>query len=336
MPRIGECGGRSFAHNRLMNAALPDRRVAGVISLVVGVMVFSTQDAIIKSISGDYALTQVIVIRCFVAMPILAFLVHFETGLRKLSTPHFHALVIRGLVMLAAYTAYYLAFPSIPLAEAIALFFTAPIIVTILAGPILGERVNLRSWFAVAIGFAGVLTILQPGSALFEPAALLSLISAATYATSMVFTRRLGIFEPATVISFYQNAVYLAGAGLMAIGSLALGVKGNGDPSLDFLLRPWITPSLRDALLMGACGVIAAVAMSLLIQAYRLAEANLVTVYEYTGMIWAPLWGFLFFSEIPRWTTFLGMALIMAAGISAFGTRPPTRRKHRRPQADPG
>ena len=71
--------------------------------------------------------------------------------------------------------------------------------------------------------------------------------------------------------------------------------------------------------MMAACGVIAAIAMSLLTQAYRLAEANLVTVFEYTGMIWAPLWGFLFFAEIPRWTTLAGMVLIVAAGL--FGAR---------------
>jgi drug/metabolite transporter (DMT)-like permease len=74
-------------------------------------------------------------------------------------------------------------------------------------------------------------------------------------------------------------------------------------------------PTQKDFLLMAACGVIAAIAMSLLTQAYRLAEANLVTVFEYTGMIWAPLWGFLFFGEIPRWTTLIGMALIVAAGL---------------------
>ena len=66
---------------------------------------------------------------------------------------------------------------------------------------------------------------------------------------------------------------------------------------------------------MAACGVIAAIAMSLLTQAYRLAEANIVTVFEYTGMIWAPLWGFLFLGEIPRWTTLIGMLLIAAAGL---------------------
>ena len=162
-----------------------------------------------------------------------------------------------------------------------------------------------------------MLIILQPGSSLFEPAALLSLLSALTYAFSMILARRLGTSEPATVMAFYQNAVYLGGACLIALGFQLLGFTRLPHPSLDFLVRPWIIPTVPDLALMGVCGVIAAVAMSLLTHAYRLAQANLVTVFEYTGMIWAPLWGFLFFAEIPRWTTLAGMVLIAAAGVYA-------------------
>jgi drug/metabolite transporter (DMT)-like permease len=300
-----------------------NRNLAGVVSLALGVMIFSTQDAIIKSVSGDYAVTQAIVIRSLVALPILALLVQYETGWRQLRSRNFWALVVRGLIMLTAYTAYYMAFPALPLAEAIALFFISPIIVTILAGPVLGERIRLASWLAVLAGFAGVLIILQPGSALFEPAALLSLISATAYALSMIIARKLGALEPTSVMAFYQNGVYLLGAVLIAALFGAIGLERLGHPSLDFLVRPWTWPALIDVLLMGACGVIAAIAMSLLTHAYRLAEANLVTVFEYTGMIWGPLWGFLFFAEIPRWTTFAGMALIAAAGIYAVRSASP-------------
>lgn len=291
------------------------RNLAGMAALALGIFVFSTQDAIIKGISGDYAVTQAIVIRSLVSLPILAAMVHAETGLRSLVGANFWALTARGGMQLVSYTAYYMAFPALPLAEAIALFFVSPIFVTLLAGPILGESVSLRSWFAIAIGFVGVLCVLRPGSALFEPAALLSLISAAAYALAMVFARKLGVSEPASVMTFYQNGVYLIGAIVIACVCAALGLTKLGHPSLDFLVRPWVTPTPRDFLAMAACGVIAAIAMSLLTQAYRLAEANLVTVFEYTGMIWAPLWGFLFFGEIPRWTTLIGMLLIVAAGL---------------------
>jgi drug/metabolite transporter (DMT)-like permease len=298
-----------------MTARLQTRNIAGMAALALGIFVFSTQDAIIKSISGEYAVTQAIVIRGVVALPILAAMVHYESGLRSLVSANFWGLMARGLILLVSYTTYYMAFPALPLAEAIALFFVSPIFVTLLAGPLLGERVGFRSWLAVAIGFAGVMFIVQPGAAFFEPAALLSLFSAAAYALAMILARKLGVSEPATAMAFYQNGVYLLGALAIAGICAGLGLTKLGHPSLDFLVRPWVTPSLKDFLLMGACGVIAAVAMSLLTQAYRLAEANLVTVFEFTGMIWAPLWGYLFFAEIPRWTTLAGMLLIVAAGL---------------------
>lgn len=294
-----------------------NRNLIGIGSLVVGIMIFSTQDAILKFISGDYAVTQAMATRCIVALPILCALVQMESGLRKLWTPRFAALMIRSMVLLLAYTTYYMAFPALPLAEAIALFFTAPIIVTILSGPMLGEKVTAGSWVSLALGFIGVLIILQPGSGLFEPAALLSLLSAGTYALSMILARRLGETVSATVMTFYANAVYLVGAVAAAAIFAGLGIDKFDHPSLDFLVRPWIWPTWCDFLLMGACGVIAAFAMSLLSHAYRMAEANLVTVFEYTGMIWAPLWGFVVFNEFPRWTTFAGMLLIAAAGVNS-------------------
>jgi drug/metabolite transporter (DMT)-like permease len=292
-----------------------NRNLFGIASLILGVMLFSTQDAIIKAISHDHAVTLAMAIRCMVSLPLLLVLVHFECGLAKLRSPLFWALVMRGGILLIAYTTYYMGLPALPLAEAIALFFAAPIIVTILSVPVLGEKVSRQSWAAIALGFIGVLIILQPGTALFNPAALFSLVSAASYALAMIFARKLGVSEPATVMAFYQNAVYLLGALLIAAFFAIAGIDHLGHPSLDFLVRPWAWPNNHDLFLMGICGVIAAVAMSLLTNAYRMADANLVTVFEYTGMFWAPLWGFLFFSEIPRWTTLTGLGLILVAGL---------------------
>jgi drug/metabolite transporter (DMT)-like permease len=303
-----------------MSAPLQTRNFLGMAALALGIFVFSTQDAIIKAISGDYAVTQAIVVRSLVSLPILAAMVHFEVGLRRLVSKNFWALAFRGGLLLLSYTAYYMAFPALPLAEAIALFFISPIFVTLLAGPLLGERVGLKSWLAVTVGFVGVLFIVRPGSALFEPAALLSLFSAATYALAMIGARKLGSSEPASVMTFYQNGAYLVGAIAIAGVCAALGLTKLGHPSLDFLVRPWILPTLKDFLLMAACGVIASIAVSLLTYAYRVAEANVVTIFEFTGMIWAPLWGFLFFDEVPRWMTLVGMGLIVLAGLySAIG-----------------
>lgn len=294
-----------------------NRNLLGVASLCLGALVFSIQDVIIKSLSGDHAVTLAIVIRCIVAFPLLVVMVHAEAGLARLWSRNLAVMILRGLLLLVAYTTYFMALPALPLAEAIALYFTVPIIVTLMSGPVLGERVGWRSWLSIAAGFAGVLVILQPGSALFEPAALFSLVAASAYASSMILARRIGMAEPAAVMAFHQNAVYLVGAGLAAVLFMRFGITGLGHPSLDFLVRPWSIPDTWDASIMGLCGVIAAAGAWLLTNAYRMARASLVTVFEYTGMIWGSLWGFVFFGEVPRLTTVIGMLIIVAAGIHA-------------------
>lgn len=292
--------------------------VRGIIYLCLGVLVFSLQDAIVKQVSGAYPLTQVVSIRACVAAPILLFLVQREVGWRALYGSRMGLLTVRALIMLGAYTAYYMAFPALPLADAVALYFTVPLFVTALAGPVLGERAPWKVWAAVMLGFVGVLVMLQPGSGLFEPAALLSLLAAALYGMAMLMARKFGDTLAASVMAFYQNAVFLLGAVCAAIILHALGIVDAAHPSLSFLVRPWVMPSLTDGLLIGFCGVVAAAGTMLLTSAYRLARASTVTPFEYTGILWAPLWGFLFFAELPRGSTVLGAAVIVVAGLLAL------------------
>jgi len=293
------------------------QNVIGILSLCGGVFIFSLQDAILKGMSGDHAVTLAIVLRSIVGLPLLLAMVAYANGLSALKTKRWKLLIARGLILLTSYTSYYIAFPALPLAEAVALFFTSPIFVTLLASIMLREKVTPTAWAAVISGFIGVLIILRPGSGLFEPAALLSLFSAASYALSMVLARKYGADEPTTVMAFYVNGVYLVAAALLAGLFSALGFTAFGHPSLDFLVRPWAMPGTTDLLLMGLCGVIAALGMSLLTHAYRMASANLVTVFEYTGMLWVPLWGYLLFSEVPKITTLIGTVIIIIAGVFA-------------------
>jgi drug/metabolite transporter (DMT)-like permease len=290
----------------------------GILYLCLGVLVFSVQDAIIKRVSGGYPLTEVVFIRSCVAAPILLALVQRESGWRAIFSSSLGLLTLRATIMFGAYTAYYMAFPALPLADAVALYFTVPLFVTALAGPFLGERTNWRVWLAVLLGFAGVMVMLQPGSGLFEPAALLSLLAAALYGMAMLMARKFGDTLSASVMAFYQNGVFMVGAGLAALALHGLGVVRAEHPSLSFLVRPWVMPSLTDGLLIAACGVVAAVGIMLLTNAYRAARASTVTPFEYTGILWAPMWGFLFFSEVPRATTLAGAAVIVVAGLLAL------------------
>ena len=290
----------------------------GIFYLSLGVLVFSLQDAIVKQVSGAYPLTQVVFIRSCVSLPILLWLVQREEGWRAIVASPLASLAVRALIMLGAYTAYYMAFPALPLADAVALYFTVPLFVTALAGPFLGERSGWPVWAAVLLGFAGVMVMLQPGSGMFEPAALLSLLSAALYGSAMLMARKWGGSVSGAVIAFFQHAVFLLGAGAAALVFQALDFAQTTHPSLVFLVRPWVALVPWDAGLMAVCGVVSAVGTVLLTNAYRVARAATVTPFEYTGMLWAPLWGFLFFSEVPRATTVAGAAVIVVAGLLAL------------------
>lgn len=299
---------------------MQNRTLLGVVYLCLGVLVFSLQDAIIKSVSGSYALTEVVTIRCVVSVPILLAMVQWEVGIKALLSPNYKVLINRSIIMLAAYTTYYMAFPALKLADAVALYFTVPLFMLALAAPLLGERIGWRRVTAVTVGFVGVIVMMQPGAGVFEPAALLSLLSAATYALSMLMARKLGNAESASVMAFYQNGIYLAGAAVLAVGLGVTGIHSAAHPSLNFLVRPWGQPSLHDFLMIASCGVIAAVGMLFLTNAYRIARASVVTSFEYTGLIWAPLWGYLFFGEIPASATYYGAALIVAGGLFALSS----------------
>ena len=290
----------------------------GIACLLSGSLIFSLQDSAIKSISGENAVTLAIVLRAAVSIPILAVITYFNGGLGQIADRQWPRLTLRGAILLVSYTSYFMAFPALPLAQAVALFFTAPLFVTLLAVPLLHERVNWKSWAAVGLGLVGVFIILQPGTDLFNPAALLSLIAGASYALAQVLARKYGADTSASVMSFYQNSVYLILASALAGLITVIGLKPPAHPSLDFLFRAWAWPTPHDALLMAGCGVIAAVGSTLLTNAYRVGKASVVTPFEYGGMIWASTFGFLFFGEVPRATTLMGMGLIAVAGTLAL------------------
>jgi drug/metabolite transporter (DMT)-like permease len=257
-------------------------------------------------------------------VPILLGFLAWSGKLASLRSERMGLLILRGLILMCAYTGYYLAFPSMKLANIVALWFTAPLFVTILAGPFLGEKVGARRWAATILGFIGVLIIQRPLTGDFNFASLLPVASALTYAISALMVRRMGDTESAPVMSFYQNFVYLLVALVMAAIFGSGAYEGARNPSLEFLLRGWVMPSVRDLAMLGACGVIASIATVLLAQAYRLAEANFVACFEYTAIIWAIFGGYVFFGETVDIYSIIGAGLIVVAGLYVlFGARIP-------------
>ncbi|TGD42502.1 DMT family transporter [Pseudotabrizicola sediminis] len=297
--------------------ALPSPRhdsALGILCLCAGLGLFSVQDLILKLLSGSYPLSQAMVFRSLTALPLLLLLAHRDGGLGTLFTPGTRAMIARGLVMFVAYAAYYLALPALPLATAVALYFSAPLFITLLSIPMLGETVGWRRGLAVLAGFGGVLIILRPGAGVFDIAALLPVLSGFCYAVSMISARRLGQRESAPAMAFWGNLVFLGIATAMALG-FGGATAPDLHPSLAFLMRGWVWPTPLDATLMAGCGVIAALGLTLLTQAYRIADANAVTPFEYSAMLWGILWGWAFFAEWPDALAWTGIATIVAAGL---------------------
>ena len=288
----------------------------GILSLVFGIAIFSVQDLILKLISGDYPLHQAMVLRSVTAIPFLLILTRLMDGsLRSLISPSWPAMLARGLLNFAAYTAYYLALAALPMATTVALYFTAPLIITILSVVLLGEAVSWRRWAAIGAGFAGVVIMVRPGGNLFDWAALLPVFCGGAYAMSMILARTMGTRDTAAAMAFWGNIAFLVCAAGLSVVYGPGGYGETGHPSLQFLMRGWAMPTLWDGTLMCACGLIAAIGLTALTQAYRISQSSVVAPFEFTFAFWGVLWGWMFWGDLPDLWGWIGISVIVAAGI---------------------
>ena len=288
----------------------------GIVALTLGIAIFSIQDVILKLLSGDYPLHQAMVIRSLTALPFhLAIVWWFDGRLSTITSPNWWKMLARGLLNFVAYTAYYLGLAYLPLADTIALFFTSPLFITMTAVLVLQARVSTASLLAVAAGFAGVLLVVKPGGSGFDLAALLPILGALGYALSMIAAGRLRRTEPAAAMDFWGNVCFLLCALVL---SAIYGTGAHADashPSMAFLTRGWVMPPVTDLLLMASCGLIAAIGLTLLTYAYRVAPSASVAPFEYSFMFWGVLWGWLFWDNVPDTVAWVGIAVIIGAGL---------------------
>ena len=288
---------------------------SGVGYLILGIAVFSIQDLVLKLLSGSYPLYEAMIFRSLTALPILFVLVWLNGGPRTLITPRLPRVIARAFIIFAAYFSYYLALAALPVATTVALYFTAPLFITLLSVTMLKERVGPHRWAAVIAGFAGVIIMLRPGSDIFEWAALLAVFSGLAYGLSMITARQLGVTETAAALAFWGNLVFLAISLALAVLFGRGDFANEGHASLGFLMRGWVSPTPRDLMAMMGCGVIAAFGLTLLTQAYRIAESNIVAPFEYSAIIWGVLLGWIFWQDWPDALGWLGISVIIGAGI---------------------
>jgi drug/metabolite transporter (DMT)-like permease len=298
-----------------------NRPLRAVVFLICGVFVFSLQDVIIKWISGNYPVHEIVLIRSiFAVIPILA-IARLEGGLHLLRTTHYGLHIIRAFLMFASYMTYYLALAALPLAETVSLFFSAPLFITVLSVAFLGEKVELGSWLAVFVGFFGVIVLLKPGSNLIDPAAFLALLSALLYSAGSILTRRLGQTESGVALAFYPIITYIVFSSMVGIILSHGTAVQQSHPSAAFLLRGWQVPVQAHLFLLILVGFIAALGFYFLSQAYRLAPPPAIAPFEYIAVPLSVVLGYIFWKDALGPTATIGIMLIVGSGLYIFGSK---------------
>lgn len=279
-------------------AALAKRRARAIASIIAASAAFAIAAMLAKLVAPAIPTAQIVLFRCVVALAALSPLIMRAGGIRTLRTrqPLWHAM--RTLAGFGGMMTAFYGFATLPLAEVTALGFTMPLFLTILSVPLLGEKVGIRRGGAVVVGFLGVLLILRPGaSAIPLVPALIVVFGAVCWALAMIAIRRMGEVGESnvTIVAWFSIG------GTVLAGLLSIPV--------------WVTPTVWEFIALVGVGLTSAVAQLLMTDAYRRGEPTIVAPFEYSGIIWTSLIGWLLFDEQPSPTMFAGVAVLVACGV---------------------
>ena len=267
-----------------------------ILLMLAAMAVFSAMDGVSKGLTLRLSPVEVTWARYLFSLLFLLPLALARGGLRLLTTQMPLAQIGRGALLFGSGLLFITALRTLPLADATAVGFVAPLMVTALSIPLLGERVGLGRWLAVLTGFGGVLLVVRPGGAAFEAASLLPVASATFWAVSLIVTRRLALTESALTTLVYTGLTGLA------LSSLVL-------PGV------WRLPESGDWLLLAVAGGLYALAQSLLLAAFHRAHASVLAPFQYSQMLWSTAIGWLAFATTPDGATDGGAAVIIASGL---------------------
>ena len=281
----------------LVNQSNPNAR--GILWQIIGMLFFGSMDAVSKHLTSSLPVIEILWVR-YLFFALFGFLlaVHYS-GLRGLRTSIPFLQIARGLALVFEIVLFTYAFRYLPLADAHVMAASVPLIVLALAVPILKERVGHRRWFAVVLGFLGVLIILRPGFGNWQPILFLPLLGAFGFAVYLVLTRMAAKFDTIGTSEFYT--------GLVGLSVLTI-----------FLPLEWKTPTIEEwgwlllASVLGLCGHIS------VIKALSIAEASVLQPFFYVVLVWATFLGFIIFDDIPDFITIIGACIIVGSGLYAW------------------
>ncbi len=263
--------------------------------MLIAVFLFSILNVLVRVTTADYPLTQVTFFRnAFALLPVWA-TVMTQGGFGTIRTARPMGHLWRSCIGLLSMTLMFWSFHLLPLADAVALNFAAPLFLTALSVPLLSEKVGIHRWSAVAVGFVGVLVIVRPSQDMLQLGAMVALSAALAQSFAMIAIRQLSSSESANTIVFYFT---LTTTLLCAL-------------TLPFA---WRTPDLHGFVLLVMTGLVGGSAQLFMTRAYTLAPAAVIAPFNYASIIWAALFGWLLWHEVPDWHVIAGAAIVVASG----------------------
>lgn len=270
----------------------------GIIYIAIGIFSLSLMDATAKwLVHADYEVVQILAIRGWMVTAVLLVWALFTGGIhRNLKTTRLRDHGIRTALAYFAPFCFFSALKSMPLADATVIFFAAPFIMTALSVPLFKEKVGIHRWGAITVGFIGVLVALQPGSAGFNPMALVVLVGCVFYAVTTLAVRWLGSTENTFRIVFYFNF------GVALISTF-------------FLPFVWVPMAWADVGVLAAMAGLALCGHVFLSRAFNTGQVGVIAPFEYTALLWTVIIGFLVWGDIPVTNVWIGAAVIVASGL---------------------
>lgn len=297
---------------------MKNNNTKGIILILAAMLIFAVQDSLMKYIYSSVALYEVYFFRTIVSFTLI---IIYLKILKKpiVFKTHYPLLTFcRVILFFFGFSSFYISLTIMPLATATALFFVTPFLITIFAKFILKDQIGPRRWIAVIVGFIGVYIILNPNFDDFDYFSLSPILCAFCYALSMIIIKKTSkkdnVYQQ--MFQFYIGAMIISIIFYFFIGDGRYDTIDN--PAAQFIFREWFSNLEFSLIYMIILGFTAAAAFLLIFSAYRIASPAVVSPFEYSILVWSTLSGWIFFNEVPKINTLIGMCLIVGGGIYIF------------------
>lgn len=294
----------------------------GITLIVTSVFMLAFGDAVVKQSSADFSLWQLFVARGLITVPLLFGVSRIFAPASSLWPKALGWVFVRSMLIVLMWIAYYAALPFMSLSVAATALYTTPLFIALFSAVIIREPVGARMWLGILLGFIGVLVILRPAADDFSAVALLPILAAIFYALAAVITRSKCAEENSLSVAMSLNLCLIM-SGALGVGGI-LFAPTAGDLAFAFLQSPWMAMSNRTWAIIVLLGILLVAESIGVAKAYQIAPAAIIGTFDYSYLVFAVLWGFVFFADVPDMLTMLGIGFIFAAGW-LVGSNPPLK-----------